>query len=346
MAIALTGALAIGAAACGGDTSDGDASGTATSPPSSVETATTTETSSTTSETADSIADAADDQVHDETVVALDESAALNLISLGIIPDMTLTTLSSELFVPIAESMGLATSDFSIVQPSFEYLVSLKPDRIVALENPFVTNRLDSYTSIAPVVLIPVEASWQAQVAELGSAFDRDDAALEVIARVETKIDEIRDHLNTSGQSDLTVSVMTARGEMAIAATADGPAGAVLEALEIGRPAAQMVQSSELPFVNVPLETMGDHDADIIILGTGADDLFNSEWIRSAAVFPSLSAVAEGAVYDVAAEPWIVGGSAFGAWWIASDIDAIVTDTTTPAPPAKALDRWNAFMER
>lgn len=276
-----------------------------------------------------------------ERIVALDESAALNLLTLGIEPAITLTSLSSDLFTPIAEALGLETADYSVAAPSMEYLATLQPDRIVALANPFVTSRLADYEAIAPTTVIPVDGAWPEQVGALGAELGREEAAAEIVATVEADLAAVAADLDAAGRAGTSVSVITARGEMVIAATGAGPAGQVLSALGLTRPAAQDAGGEGLPFVPVSLETLADHDADVLALATGS--LFDPAPIRESALYPTLSAVTAGSAYEVVAEPWIVGGSAFAAWWVGRDVAQVLLDGAAPATPADAAARWGEF---
>lgn len=199
--------------------------------------------------------------VSTERIVALDETAALNLLTLGIEPTVVLTSLSSDLFVPIAD--------------------------------------------------------------------------------VEAAIDELADALASDDDAGASISVMTVRGDMTIAATGNSPAGSVLTTLGFTRPAPQAQSGTGLPFTPLTLETLGEHDADVVVLPSGS--LFSTDVITSSPLFPTLGAVARDRVYEVAAEPWIVGGSAFAAWWIADDLGQMFLDHELPAAASDAAERWQEF---
>ncbi len=276
-----------------------------------------------------------------ERIVALDETAALNLLTLGIEPTIVLTSLSSDMFVPIADALDLATEPFMIAEPSMEFLAGLEPDRIVALGNPFVTGRLGEYEAIAPVTVVPVDGTWEEQVTALAADFDVEDRARDVIAAVDTSIEELADAV-TDDDIGASISVVTARGDMTIAATGNSPAGDVLTAAGFTRPAPQAASGTGLPFTPLTLETLGDHDADVLMLPSGS--LFATEAITSSPLYPRLGAVTSGRVYEVAAEPWVVGGSAFAAWWIASDLARVFLDGEVPAAPTDAALRWQEFI--
>lgn len=279
--------------------------------------------------------------VSTERIVALDETAALNLLTLGIEPTVVLTSLSSDLFLPIADELGLTIEPFLIAEPSMEFLAGLAPDRIVALGNPFVVGRLGEYQAIAPVTVVPVDGTWQEQVSALAADFDLADRADGLIADVEAAIDELADALASDDDAGASISVMTVRGDMTIAATGNSPAGSVLTTLGFTRPAPQAQSGTGLPFTPLTLETLGEHDADVVVLPSGS--LFSTDVITSSPLFPTLGAVARDRVYEVAAEPWIVGGSAFAAWWIADDLGQMFLDHELPAAAADAAERWQEF---
>lgn len=319
-------ALTVAAAACGGDSSDGSSASSDTA---------------TTIAPLGSDAPVSDPPATAERIVALDETAALSLLTLGIEPTIVLTTLSSEMFVPIAESLALETAPFSVAEPALEYLASLDADRIVAMGNPFVLGRLRDFEAIAPVTLIAVDGTWQDQLSKLADSFGVADRAVHLIGRVEEGLDELTAALAADGAAGSSVSVLTAQGDMVIATTGNSPSGSVLSALGFTRPAAQAEGSKGLPYVPLTLETLDAHDADALILPSGS--LFSSAPITSSPLYPTLGAVKHGHVVEVAAEPWIVGGSAFATWWIAADLEAVFVADTTPATAADSAARWNQF---
>jgi len=346
-ALVVTSAL-VALGACGGDDDAADATTAAPAPTSTAATTVPVTTAApattappATEPPATTAAPTTTEPVTTERIVALDETAALNLLTLGIEPAIVLTSLSSDMFVPIAESLGLETAPFMIAEPSMEYVAGLSPDRIVALGNPFVTGRLADYQAIAPVTVVPVDGSWEDQVTGLAAEFGVEDRAAALIGAVDTTITDLAAELGASDDAGASISVLTVRGDMTIAATGNSPAGSVLDAVGFTRPAPQVASGTGLPFTPLTLETLGDHDADVLMLAAGS--LFSTEVISESPLFPTLAAVASGRVHEVAAEPWIVGGSAFATWWIASDLRATFLDGGQPATADDAPARWQEF---
>jgi iron complex transport system substrate-binding protein len=277
----------------------------------------------------------------DETLVALDENAALNLLSLGIEPDLVLTSLESATFAVLADELGLETAEFVVAEPSFEYLATLEADRFVALANPFIVERAAEYEAIAPLVTAPLVATWQDQVGSFADAFALPETGASLIASVEGDIAATATEIAAADGGGQTVSLLSARVGTILAAAPESPSASVLAAVGLAQPAAQGgADSGGLPFIPLSGEQLADHDADHLLLGAG--EVFDLTPLTSSPLYAALDAVGRGDVDEVVGEIWLVGGSAFAAWWMAEDLRSIVAGE----PAGTATDvvaRWSSF---
>jgi ABC-type Fe3+-hydroxamate transport system substrate-binding protein len=126
------------------------------------------------------------------------------------------------------------------------------------------------------------------------------------------------------------------------------PAGAVVEAVGLPRPEAQRAHiDPAFPFVQVSMERLPEHDADVVLLLTGptADPAF----LRDQPLWQRLAAVQAGRVVEVDAMRWATMSCALGTLWALDDLAAVLLDAGTPvhgaASPA-GLERLRAYRAR
>lgn len=285
-------------------------------------------------------ADPADDG---RTIVALDETAATGLLSLGIWPDHVLTTLTQETFAAINTDLGIPTTEFMIAEPSFEVLAGLAPDLIVSIASPFVVEIVDQYEQIAPTVVIPIDVSWQEQLTFLaeGVGSDRAPAVIDAVDAFEA---DTTAAIAAAGADGTTVSLLTVRIGNVIAADAEGSAGSLIAAAGLSRPEAQQVAGPNgTPFLFLSEEVIGDHDADVLLLAEGV--IFDLQPLLDSPVYAGFESVQNDAVQRVVADAWLVGGTGFAAFWALSDMQAIFAEGGSGATLADTADRWAAFLE-
>jgi iron complex transport system substrate-binding protein len=274
-------------------------------------------------------------------LVALDELTALSLVSLGITPDVVLTTLGSEAFGELAAMLGTEPTPFSVAEPSLELLATFDADVFVGLANPNITGRVGDYEAIAPTVLAPLEGSWQDQLRSFAAAFEVDDRAEQVITAVESRVDVVAARVGAE-RPGWSISVLTGRVGNTIAINASGAVGTLLAELGVSRPEPQQAAGPPgIPFVPVSPEALTAHDADTLLLAVG--DVFDTSSITDSPLYSGLSAVASGNVFDVVGDHWVLGGSAFATWWMLDDVEALL-DGDAPAPIGDTTTIWTDFL--
>ncbi|MEM9514189.1 MAG: ABC transporter substrate-binding protein [Actinomycetota bacterium] len=354
LAIGATCAVVLALAACGDD--DDTASSTSAQSPTTVAaTAPSTSEAPTTSATPTSAPPDTDVPTtaapttteaiaDDRTIVALDEQTAFALLSIGVTPAHVLTTLNSETFAALNSDLGIPTTEFVIAEPSFEVVAGLDPDLLVGIENPFLVERASEYEQIAPLVTTPLDASWEEQLQVLAVDFEATDRAASVIAAVDAFEADTAQALADQGAAGSSVSVMTVRLGNILAVNASGATGEILTAVDLTRPAAQLAEGPPgIPFVPVSPETVGEHDADLLVLGQGVN--FDVAPLVDSPIYGQLGAVQNGAVADVVGDAWILGGTGFATYWVLQDLVDILVDGGAPAGFDDTSARWTSFLE-
>ncbi len=280
----------------------------------------------------------------DRTIVALDEQTAFALLSIGVTPDHVLTTLNSETFAALNADLGIPTTEFVIAEPSFEVVAGLSPDLLVGVENPFLVERASEYEQIAPLVTVPLDASWEEQLQALAADFDADDQAAAVIAAVDGFAAQTAQALADAGAAGPSVSVMTVRLGNILAITASGATGEILSGVGLTRPAPQLAEGPPgIPFVQVSPETIGEHDADLLVLAQGVN--FDLAPLVDSPIYGQLAAVQNDAVAEAVGDTWVLGGTGFATYWVLQDLVDILVDGGAPAGFDDTSARWASFLE-
>ncbi|MEM9746704.1 MAG: ABC transporter substrate-binding protein [Actinomycetota bacterium] len=302
-----------------------------------------TDAPTTATEAPDDADDPADEVVEERAIVALDEQVAIQLLSVGIRPTMVLTTLSSEVFAALNADEGLETVDFIIAEPSFEVIAGLAPDVLVGIASPFITDRTDEYEAIAPLILAPLDATWQEQLELIADEFGVTDRAASVIGAVDALTAETAATIDGAGGAGTSVSVLTVRLGNTLAVTAGGATGQVLADAGLTRPEPQLASGAPgVPFVPVSEENLVDHDADIVVTASGA--VFDLQPLLESPVYGQLSAVQGGTSFEVVGDLWVLGGTGLATAWVLEDLRALLVDGGTPATLDDTVDRWAEFL--
>ncbi|MEM9464952.1 MAG: ABC transporter substrate-binding protein [Actinomycetota bacterium] len=367
--ISLLVVLALGASACGGgddDAGSASSSDTATESASSSSSASTAATEAEDEPADDEPADgsAEDDdpdvveddpepaEPEDEAepaddgrmIVTLDETAAFALLSLGIEPDMVLTTLTSEPFAAINAELGVPTTDFVIAEPSFEILAGLAPDLIVGIGSPFVTQSVAEYEQIAPTFVIPVDLGWQDQLRALAEEMDTVDRAEAVIAAVDGLQTDVAAQIAAAGADGTTVSLLTVRVGNVLAADSAGSTGSILAAVGLDRPETQQAAGPDgVPFIFLSDEQVPLQDADLLLLGEA--EIFDLTPLLESPVYDQLSAVQNDSVHRVVGDPWMLGGTGLATYWVLNDLLGLLVTGEPVATLDSATEVWAGFLE-
>ncbi|MEM7143371.1 MAG: ABC transporter substrate-binding protein, partial [Actinomycetota bacterium] len=284
-------------------------------------------------------------EADERTIIALDEQAALHLLSLGITPTTVLTTLSSEVFAALNGQLGIDTVEFIIAEPSFELLASLSPDLLVGIANPFLVQRADEYEAIAPLAVAPLDGTWQEQLRAIAGDVDAAERADAVIAAIEDVQFGANEILGDAGATGTSVSVMTVRLGNVLAVTSGGATGRVLTDAGLARPDAQAVEGSPgIPFVPVAEENLGDHDADLVLVASGG--AFDLQPLLDSPIYAQLDAVERGDTYEVVGDAWVLGGTALATYWVLTDLVRLLVDDRPPATLDDAAEQWADFLTR
>ncbi|MEM7288576.1 MAG: ABC transporter substrate-binding protein [Actinomycetota bacterium] len=271
-----------------------------------------------------------------DTVLALDENAAYVMWELGVEP----TTIYGSFFTvgtaAVAEGFGVEITPHDLEDPAVESAAQLAPDLIVGTDHPATLEIYDLWSNIAPVVLFPFAGAWQDQLQLIAGAFGAEDIAAARIAGLEAEIARVRDEIAAAYDTPPVVSVIGSLGGTTFAVASEFSAVAdLLTELGLARPEAQMVEvSPDFAFIFFSEETIGDHDADVILTLTGGIYADLSEL----PTFGSLT----GATHPVDGESFLASHP-FAIAWILQDLESVLLGDGATGSLDDTLTRWQAY---
>jgi ABC-type Fe3+-hydroxamate transport system substrate-binding protein len=277
-----------------------------------------------------------------DRVVALDQPAALNALSLGVEPAVVLAGFQAQ---PEAEeilaSYDIATEPYSVAEPALEAVAAAQPDLVLGSGHPATIAAYDRYSAIAPTVVIPFSADWHDQLSVTAAALDRQDEADALGARIDRRLHDLQDAIADRHLDGTSISVVGSIRGGPFAFPNSGLAGQLLAELGTTRPPAQDVEvDPDQGFVTFSAERLLDHDADTLITVTGAVYDTN-ETITGTPLYQRLHAVEEDRDYQVAGDIWL-GAAPFAAAWILDDLTDILIHQRQPS--SASAERWNTLV--
>ncbi len=270
-------------------------------------------------------------------VLALDDFAALNALSLGIQPDLVLEVFDYATTSAVFDDAGLATQPYG-TGLDLEQVIAAAPDVILGVSIPTTVEVQADLERIAPTTVLDYTATWQEQLDATATALGVPERAAALRQRLDDGVAELSRDLDAAGQAGATVSVLGFL-DGAFSPPVATPAGAVLSDAGLDRPAAQQQSGSpSSPFVTIAEETLPDHAAGVVYLLTGGQ--YPAASLTDSPLWPQ---VGTGDTFEVSAETWL-GSSAFSVDWITRDVRATLLDGTSPAGDADAPARFREFL--
>ncbi|HEY0186889.1 MAG TPA: ABC transporter substrate-binding protein [Cellulomonas sp.] len=285
--------------------------------------------------------------VDPQKIVVLDEYAALNMMEIGVVPDVVFGGLSSEVGAVLLEDQGveLIAAPTMILDPDFEAIAAEEPDLIV-LTTPgdTIADTYPSFSEIAPTIVLPYEKSWQEMLEITGQAFQREEAAATVASALQTKLDAV---VAEAGDDPGTISLLGSFQDIYYSQAMINPVSITLDTVGFTRP---QVEEDGVPTgasstaVTFSAEELPEHDADTTVLMDGS--IYDAEAVRELPTFSTLTSVANDRVFVANGELWSAN-FALGTWWVLDDVETILANGT--AVPLGTLDdateRWQELQD-
>ncbi|MGO2660236.1 MAG: ABC transporter substrate-binding protein [Mycetocola reblochoni] len=281
--------------------------------------------------------------VEPERIVALDEPSALNLLSIGITPDVVFDSWRTAAPRAVLEAEGIEIASTTSFYPELEEVAAHEPDLIVGTAAEGFTAGPD-YASIAPLVGgLYNEADGQQIITAYGEYFDRADEAARVSDVLDTLAQRAADEQDGDGTS-LSVVMSYAQENMPLHMDGANSLHGTIADAGFARPALQ----DEVPadgsafggWTVFSPEKLAEQNADVLAVAVAAQ--YNREGITDMPLYPSLTAVEDGRSLAVDGDLWS-GGAAFSTYWVLRDLVSIASGQDEPGVVGDDGQRWNDF---
>ncbi|OLT09003.1 hypothetical protein BJF78_06615 [Pseudonocardia sp. CNS-139] len=277
-----------------------------------------------------------------DRVVALDEYAALNLLTAGIEPVAVFGGLSSEVGAEVLAARGIdvTPAPTMIVSPDLEAIAATRPDVVVLTSSGAALDRTyPELSRIAPTVVVPFEGPWRAPLELVGRAFDRDDSVGRTLAALDRRVADLA---ADPAEPVHSISVLGSFQNLLYSPAPPNPGSQVLAAAGFGRPQPELAAASGASASTVPVspETLGGHDADVVVVLDGS--IYDADAVAAVPTFGSLPAVRDGRTARANGEMWS-GGTALATWWLLDDLATLAGGGTALGTPADAAARMAAL---
>ncbi|NDJ17920.1 ABC transporter substrate-binding protein [Myxacorys almedinensis] len=263
-----------------------------------------------------------------QRIVVLHDSTLLDpLLALGLNP-IAVATYPGSNGQPMLRGIAPDTAKNLIFvgssnHPDLETILQLRPDLIIGRE--FHQDIYKLLDAIAPTILIRWESSksFKSNFYALATLLDRTQPARQVLASYQERIQQFHqamgDRLNT-----LVVSLLAIQNSTFKTFGQETTMGEVLQDAGLQRPTAQ---SQSVTRLNLSLEQLSAHDADVIFLvHESGDELAR---YQKTLLWNRLEAVESARVYTVEPQNWIVAGP-LGANHILDDLFKYLVKESNP----------------
>jgi len=224
-----------------------------------------------------------------------------------------------------------------------ERLAALRPDRLVGFRTAGIEPVL---AGLAALHTVERTGDHDADCRALAAGMGVDAGSL--LDDVHRRTAELAARLHTGSPPTVSVLSPGLDGQSLYLLGAGTPAGTVVAALDLPRPAAQRgLTDPAAPFVPVSAERISEHDADLVLLLTGptADPAF----LRDEPLWQRLGAVRDGRVVEVDAMRWATMSCALGTSWVLDDLAAVLLgegQVVTGAASPAGLERLRGYRSR
>jgi len=267
-------------------------------------------------------------------VVALDHTAAGDLLSLGVRPIGVANNLLPQIAALVPDVPRLGQSD----QINLEAVAALQPDLIIggAWEIEAIYDKL---SAIAPTVAFEMQttADWQRPFRFHGEIMGLEANADEVLVQYQQRVEVLKGQLNDQPSIQVSlVRILAQSGQIGLYLK-NCFGGSILEDLAIARPPSQNFGTPDQPpFVNlISRETLPQADGDVILLFTfGATPEISDtaaaelERLKTDPLWQSLKAVQQKQVYRVG-HYWGAGNSPLAAGWVLDDVERYLLNSSS-----------------
>jgi iron complex transport system substrate-binding protein len=279
--------------------------------------------------------------VDPQRIVATDETAAMALLAVGVVPDVVFTGFGSPIGDALLEDAGAQVIDVPpIGAPPVEDVLGAGPDLVVG-SNYGDDTLYRAISGTVATVPMPYLAPWEDSLAFVAEMFDRQDEADRLRAMLESEIESLR---STVAANPMSLSVVMYASDILAVATASAPSSLIARSVGLDAPQLQRAESAEAasgPWTALSPELITEQNADIVaVLDEG---VYSADRVRATGGFAE---TAGDSALNVNGDMW-TAEHPFATYWLVKDLEAIAAgDVGAIGTEATALTRFDEFVRQ
>ena len=276
------------------------------------------------------------------TVVVLDDFAAMNVLALGVTPDLAFDTFGYSTTAAVFEAAGIEPKPYG-QSLNLEQVAAADPDVIIGVSLPSTVEQQAALEKLGTTAILDYTADWKTGLRATAKALGREERANRIEALVDGSAADLKTDLPAAGQSGAVVSVIAGSADGAFSPPVGTNLGALIKGLDLDRPEAQQAAvAAGAPFVNISAENLLDNDGAALFLMKGKT--YPIEVVTGSPLYPKLKAVQADRAYVVSGEMWF-GASPLSVQWVLDDVRRTLIDGADPVPEGDAGDRLKALVD-
>ncbi|MPZ13185.1 MAG: ABC transporter substrate-binding protein [Chloroflexi bacterium] len=256
--------------------------------------------------------------VNAQRVVVLDTGELDSAIALGVVPVGAVTVFQGGDFPEYLRPRAAGIEKVGTIgQPNLEAVAALRPDLI--LSNKVRHEQIyDKLSQIAPTVFTEtVGVAWKENFQLHAESLGRSEQASQMMADYRARLDQFRGELG-GRLGETEVSIIRSMPDRVRIYMKDSFIGTILDDAGLPRPP---VQDHEKFAEEVTKERVADMDGDVIFVGYFAPEQgAQLNELKSDPLWPQLTAVRSGRVYDVSDDTWFLGIGILAANRVVDDL--------------------------
>jgi iron complex transport system substrate-binding protein len=275
-----------------------------------------------------------------ERIVALDEYAGMDLLAVGVVPEIVLGTYQSEVGAQILAEAGaeVVPSEFTTTF-NVEQVAGLDPDLIVFTSEANDEANTRALGEVAPTVVVPYEVPWRDIVERTAEIVGRDEEAAAVIAATERRIAEVGDAV---GEARTLAVLGNTPGFGVFSPSQSAPLSQLIDEVGLARPTVEQGPGDQGSAIMTSEERLGDHDADLVVVLEGS--YYDAASVESVPTFRAMPAVRDGRSFVVDGDMWL-GPFPFAVHRVLDDLEVLLGGGGGDGIGTldDVADRWAAF---
>lgn len=273
-------------------------------------------------------------------VVALDDFAAINVLALGVTPDIAFDTFGYTTSAALLAEAGITAKPYG-QSLDIEAVAAADPDVIVGTSLPTTVEQKTRLERLGTTVILEYTADWQTALRETAAALGLEDRAERISRLVQDRSADLKRDLAAAGEAGQPISIIAGSADGAFSPPAKTNLGALITSLGLERPAPQKAAvAADAPFVNIAEENLTANDGSALFLMKGKT--YPVQGITSSPLYPKLEAVRTKRAFQVSGEMWF-GSNPVSALWVVDDVRRTLLEGESPLTEAEAGSRLRAL---